>query len=432
MRAKEFLKEFIQQPNDLGDLGDLVYLLHNAPVSDKAIAKVLSIIKQDNPVIKPKPVPPPTGNVPGQQKTPPAQAQPVDQEIGSNTGELNEASENSEDTIIQWAKTASPEQRSAVIYYIKLDVFHNLANSVIKKKIKVKADSIREPLNAAISSLAGKVPVEDMTEFLNECVAGGVIDVPSMVNPEAESVRAQPIPVSNPKYRSIVQRLLEINLGSASASGKGEFGLAFAGIDTTKGEKDINVGGQDVELKASHRGKDFFFKGQTGFDHRSQSEALGLLVKAVNSVGGNLKLSEKSGEGGVAQINLSTLTNKLNPYFSKLGQKAVQDLLVKIISKIHSHHDVSQFAGDIQNSVNADGTVDYSKLLAAASEVSFYYYQMMEKHAGILMLNISSMTYLYQTSPKSFALLVNSGVVTCTGAIDFRKSTMGSLTFKLN
>jgi len=415
-------------PQSSSVLKDLEYLLKNAIVDSDVIQKALAFLK--------KKTEPEKDLQQDKQSVEPGQKIPAQPSIDSKPespqqiAPVKESTEESlKDELMQYAKKANADDLQKIVYYIKLDSFKDMATEVIKNKIKVKANAITYQIHLAVSDLAGKTSVQTMTDFLNDCKAGGVIDTESMIQKSDGQVK--PIPVSREDYRIIVSRLLDTNLGGASASGKGEFGLAFAGINATKGEKDITIGGQDIEVKASQRRADFFFKGQTGFESVHTKQALVKLIDALNSVGGEFARSNEIGKGGIAQINPKTL-KMLNPYFAKLGRDAVSRLLIDIVNTIHADHDVSQFNNEIAASVNDDGTVDYNKLLLATGKLSFFYYQKIEKHPGVLMLNISNSTYMYQDTAEDFANLLTGGAVAATSAIDFRGSTKGSLTFKLN
>jgi hypothetical protein len=418
--------EFAITPQTSSSIKDLEYLLTNADVDPNALTKALNFLKKDSqknqdPLKKPKD---PTQQEPAQQE--PTQQAPADQE--NNVKEAT-ASTNLVSQVLALAQAAPPDELEKILFYLKLSAFKDMATEIIKNKIKIKAAAIKEQIHLAITDLAGKTSVKAMTDFLNDCKNGGVVDAESMITGNDGILK--PIPVSRDDYRDIVERLLNTSLGGASASGKGEFGLAFSGISATKGEKDITIGEIDIEVKATQRKTDFFFKGQTGFEAVHTKAALSKLVSALNSVGGQFQNNNEIGKGGISQLNLKTIT-ALNPYFVKLGQAKVSQLLVDIVNVIHNDHNVSQFSKEISAAVNEDGTVDYGKLVSATSKVSFYYYQAIEKHPGILMLNITNMTYVYQANPEDFSKLVDDGTIGAGSAIDFRTATKGSMTFKLN
>ena len=423
--------EFAITPQTSSKISDLEYLLNNADIDPNTLKKALDFLKKDSQKNQDSLKNPeaPAQQAPAQQA--PAQQAPAQQapaQQAPNNFKEATASDDLVSQVLEFAHAAPPDKLEKVIYYIKLDSFKDMATEIIKSKIKMKVGAITEQIHLAISDLAGKTSVKSMTDFLNDCKNGGVVDAVSMIS---GNQGIKPIPLSRDDYRDIVQRLLNTNLGGASASGRGEFGLAFSGISANKGEKDITIGEIDVEVKASQRKTDFFFKGQTGFEAVHTKVALSKLVSALNSVGGQFKNNNEIGKGGISQLNLKTMTT-LNPYFAKLGQAKVSQLLVDIVNVIHNDHNVSKFSKEISASVNPDGTIDYGKLVSATSKVSFYYYQAIEKHPGVLMLNITNMTYVYQINPEDFSKLVDDGTIGAGSAIDFRTSTKGSLTFKLN
>jgi hypothetical protein len=416
--------EFAETPKTTSKLNDLDYLLSHADVNLNTLQNALNFLKKDDQKNQQKKQPQePTG----QQKTQPT----------PNLNQLTMQDKVSEDNsgtdlkqeVMKFAETASPDSLQKVLYYISLDTFKSMASDIIKLKIKIKASAITEQIHLAISDLAGKTSVKTMTDFLNDCKAGGVINASLMIKSGISGL--QPIPISKKEYAVIVQRLLDTSLAGAAATGRGEIGLSFAGINAVKGEKDITIDGVDVEVKASRRRSDFFFKGQTGFEATHTKIALAKLVKKLNSVGGQFSNTDIVDNGGISQINPKTI-KILQPYFLKLGQNEVQNLLIDIILEIHKSLDVSKFNDEIKGSVNSDGTIDYNKLVLATSKISFYYYQQLEKHPGVLMLNITNLTYDYQEDASDFADSVSNGIITPTSAINFRNTSKGSLTFKLN
>jgi hypothetical protein len=441
MRVTEILNEFAP-PQEGSDLADLIYLLQNAPISYHLLAKGLEVIRHDKKIQQQKTARP--VQQPVQQQ--PVQQQPVQQLVQEpeEEPELVERAatppkkSKANTSLIQQIQAelpgASEQTLKRVLYNMKLDSYHTMADEIITKKISVKVKAIKSAIKLALTDLADTVSVETMVNFLKECDAGGVIDTRTMVN--QTTVNSEPIPLTNDDYRPIVLRLMQTGLGSAAASGKGEFGLAFAGIGASKGQHDITINNVDIEVKASHGGTDFFFKGQTGFGVEGKfgggpKEGLSKLVDALNSVGGNFQKINEVGKGGISQINDKTL-KALNPYFQLLGKNDVENLLCSIIQDTHPDHSIKSFFPTIKQAVRKDGSVSYQVLSVATSAISFFYYQKHEKHTGILMLNITNGTYMYQNNPKEFMQSVAAGAVSTTSAIDFRTSTKGSLTFRLN
>lgn len=390
---------------------DITYVLNNAPVSTGLLTKILRAIKPKEPVKTPQPA--------AQQVQQPTQT--TDEPV------VTESAIDLKAELLQVIETAPPEKLEEIAFYIKLDAFRNLANQVIAKKIHAKRGAITIRIHQTLASLAGQIPVRTMVEFLEKCLEGGVIDVPAMINSSTEGTAG--IPTSDIRYVPIIKALFMIDLGSAAAVGKGEVGMAFAGINTIKGESDITVGSMDVEVKASTAGTDFFLKGAKGYGKHMHS-ALKLFVDTVNSAGANLTNSNKVNKGGIAQLN-NDWNKALTPFFIKLGADKVRKLLMQVLRHIYPEKEIAEFATDIHSSVNEDGSIDYKKLTLATAELAFDYYQTMENHHGILMLNVTRHTYSYQTEARGFAQLVPMGLVTQTSAIDFREANHGALTFKL-
>jgi len=451
MRVTEILKEFAP-PQQGSELADLIYLLQNAPVSHHLLVKGLEVIKHDKMIQQKRNLQ--TPQVPAQQPSKPAVApQPTAQPAQQVAAPQPEVPEEEPELLERVATSAKPKANHALIsqiekelpgcsdqtlqrllYNIKLDSYHLMADSIVSKKISVKVKAIKSAIKLALTDLADVVSTETMVNFLKECEKGGVIDTRAMVK-ETSDVQ-QDIPLTNDAYRPIVLRLMQTGLGSAAASGKGEFGLAFAGMGASKGEHDITINGVDIEVKASHGGTDFFFKGQTGFGVEGAygggpKAGLSKLVDALNSVGGKFNKINETGKGGISQINNKTL-NSINPYFKLLGHSNVKKLLCSVVQDNHPDHSIKAFFPAINSSVRKDGTVDYTALSTATSAVSFFYYQKHENHTGILMLNITNGTYMYQNNAKEFMRSVMTGAVSTISAIDFRTSTKGSLTFRLN
>ena len=127
---------------------------------------------------------------------------------------------------------------------------------------------------------------------------------------------------------------------------------------------------------------------------------------------------------------------RLNSYFKIMGKSAVEILLLKILHQIHLSNSkiVEKYAKNVENSVNEDGTVDYKKLSIATSMISFEYYQSMEGHDGVLLLNIPNFTFIYCPAgdASGFGELVNNGKINPASAISFKDSSDGAMSFKIN
>lgn len=319
------------------------------------------------------------------------------------------------------------QARSRLIYTIRDNQFKKLVSDIVHLKFRDKNRESYELIKAKVRSLSTKIPVKIMTDFLNDCLAGGVIDTVSMINGDIKSPN---IPLTNPKYEQIAREFLNLNL---ERLGRGEIGLAFMGIETVKEQTDLSVSEIHIEIKAS-RGTDFIMKGNSdsgGFGN--QIKAVSTLVNALNNLGGKFKPHNKATQGGIAAIGRSNIKN-LNNYFVKLGKKRTTDLLMSILKDLNKEMPeiIDRYQTDIDNAVNQDGSVDYNTLSLATAKVNFDYYKSMSKHEGILVLNLESFQFLYITDADTWAYYVDSNILQQMFAIDFRSNGLGGLSYKMN
>lgn len=426
MRFFEFTQP--QQSNVNNQMADLEYVLHHAPI-DPAILKKIKEFAKSRAKQKVKQSQIPTKPVVTQQPQPNGSVQPQP--------EVKESLESDIDELLDvLATSADPQMVRDMLHAAKKNACRNLIDQIVKQKFQsgdralatIKAEIIR-----TINDIAETVSVKEMIDFLNACVAGGVIDCVSMVQSEEGTlVQRQPFPLTNEAYRKFIGPLCNINIGGGAAGGRGEVGLAFAGIGATKGAKDLTINGTDIEVKASTALQaDFWLKGTKGFSKDKAKEASSIFLNKLNSVGGKFAISQLKREGGLAQVTASSLPI-LNPLFQQLGQVETQKLLKTVIKTIHHATDVSQFDADIDASVEKDGTLDISKLELAVGKIAFYYYQKMENHPGVLMLNVGDLTYTYIKSPEDMVTAIQSLGLQSTGVINFRPNSEGSTTWKLS
>ena len=274
------------------------------------------------------------------------------------------------------------------------------------------------------------IDVTLMTDFLNDCLTVGVIDTPSMIG---GSTASNKIPLSNPAYEPIIKALLEITLPGGAAVGKGEIGMAFAGIDTVKETTDITVGKSAVEVKASQGTSDFYMKGTAGAGFANHMKGLKELVSNLNDAGANFKPSNEVKNGGIAQFNDKTV-NVLQPYFKKMGAEKTLEVIMKVLRAIHKNEPemVNKYEEEIALSIKEDGSIDYELLTMPTAKLNFEYYKAMSGHDGVLMINIDAFTYFYVDNPESFADLVSNGTLKIKGAIEFRTNSLGGLAYFLN
>jgi len=321
-------------------------------------------------------------------------------------------------------------------------VVHDIVSRIVNNKFSVAQ---KESISAITSAIEGMIRSEEvgfkeMIEFLTACEKGGVINTGSMISNLGNEGS---IPLTDKKYFHITQRILnisEIKVGNAQW-GKGEVGLAFCGVDSRKEVSDISVGKTHIEVKAGAKKTDFFLKGTKGF--KTQIPALEKLIDELNKVAKkyNMKMfnkTNKSGEGGIAQIGQRRLNGSpsmtgLNPYFKRMGKPAVEELLNSMLFQIHASNPkiVKKYVKEVKNSVNRDGTVDYHKLIVATAKLSFEYYEAMEGHDGLLLLNIPNFTFIYQPAgnTKEFGDLVDTNKIVPSSAIDFRSNSDGALSY---
>jgi len=319
---------------------------------------------------------------------------------------------------------------------------YTLTNQIVEKKFLVAQ---KESLPVIVSRIESIIrnkedSFDNVIAFLKDCLNGGVIQTSSMISEKGSSGT---IPLTNPAYENLVKQFLmidEVKVGNAKW-GKGEVGLAFCGINAHKEKSDISVGDTHIEVKAGGAKIDFMLKGTKGFG--AQKEAVEILITALNKVAKkyNFPIFNNSNEvknGGIAQLGWRRLNGTkteggINDYFAKMGQSYVQKLFVEIINTIYYANPkiTKKYEPEIMSSINPDGTVDYFKLSLATSKLNFDYYQSLENHDGLLMLNIATLSYEYQPSrsSKAFGKLVQDKKILPTSALDFRQSTAGSLTF---
>jgi hypothetical protein len=314
-----------------------------------------------------------------------------------------------------------------LLYVVKDEQFKILASKIVKKKIKFKPRESYELIKTKIRSLSTRVPVAVMTDFLNTCLESGVIDTLGMVSGDVQSTQ---IPLTDQKYRGIAEAFLSLNL---ERLGKGEIGLAFMGIDAVKETSDISIAGIPIEVKASS-GTDFYMKGnpdEGGFGH--QTEALKILVKALNDAGAKYKSTNRSKQGGIAALG-KTNTPILNQYFSVLGHEGTYNTLVSVLKELNKKAPeiVDKYSKEIENAIGEDGTIDYAALSLATAKINYEYYQLMSHHEGVLILNLGSFQFVYITDSQTFAELVGTNVLQQMYAIDFRSNGLGGVAYTMN
>ena len=445
MRFREFkpLLEFANQEQSTGDpASDLTYLITHTDISPK-VKNMLSVALKnmvDNQGQSSQPEPTasePVDQVPAQldrpvvQKPDPEEEEPAELEPEDEYGQdINEARDvdSEEAELLTYIKNVKNKSELGKLLYVVRDgQFKKIASDIVKKKIKFKPRETYELIKTRIRALSTRVPVSVMTDFLNTCLESGIIDTIAMItgdNPTSE------IPLIDTKYRRIADAFLDLNL---ERLGKGEIGLAFMGIDATKETSDISVAGIPIEVKAS-KGTDFFMKGnpdEGGFGY--QTQAVKILVDGLNKAGGQFNPSNRSKQGGIAAIGRTNIS-VLNEYFGQMGKENTTKLLISVLKELNkkSPKIVDQYAGEIGNAVNSDGTVEYAALGLATAKINFDYYKLMSHHEGLLVLNLQSFQYVYMTDSETFASLVDDNVLQQMYAIDFRSNGLGGIAYIMN
>lgn len=461
MRILEIISESIESNPVMGpNAEDLLYLLDNVDMRPEELAAIASELKDlasdyadidselEPTQIEPEPAEEPVGQMEPQEPitAEPETEEPVDTPEDDDDGdEIQERVEKQKtvkkkkpvtkqsyrEQIEQYLSQVSDDtELKGLVYNIHVAKFKDMAKKIVNYKIKSKSKEIYKAIESLIPNLGDVVEVNLMTDFLNDCLTTGVIDTPTMISGSATNNR---ILLSNDEYELIVKAFLELTLPGGAAVGAGEIGIAFAGIDTTKEATDVKVGELDIEVKASRDTNDFYMKGIAGSGFANQKKGVKELVKYLNSAGANFEESNEVGKGGIASLNNST-TQKLQPYFKKMGPEKTLKCIISTLKAIHRSRPemVDQYAEEIASAINEDGTIDYELLCIPTAKLNFDYYKAMSGHDGVLMLNIDSFTYFYATDSESFANLTTNGALKQKGAIEFRTNSLGGLAYFVN
>jgi len=456
MKILEIIQESIDSQSADSNAEALRYLLDNVRMSPEElsnIAKDLEQVAMDQEDIGAEPVEPtepvePIEPVEPTEPQQPVTAEPETEEPVDTPEETPQDDELQERaTTVKKKKTvkaasfreqieqhlsqiSNDDDLRELVFSIHVRKFKELAKKIVQNKIKSKAAESYRAIEAIIPNLGATIDVTLMTDFLNECLTTGVIDTPSMLS---KSTQDNKIPLSNSAYEPIIKALLEITLPGGAAVGKGEIGMAFAGIDTVKEVTDIKVGELDVEVKASQGNSDFYMKGTAGAGFGNHMAGVKELVAHLNKAGANFKASNEVKNGGIAQLNDKTV-NALQPYFKKMGAEKTLQVLMSVLKAIHKNEPemVEKYEEEISMAINEQGVIDYELLLVPTSKLNFEYYKAMSGHDGVLMLNIDAFTYFYVQDPESFAELVSNGTLKQKGVIEFRTNSLGGLAYFVN
>jgi len=435
MRAFEFLTEFSGQPasNTVSILLDLV----KDPDTDPSLkAEILNILKQ----LEQKAT---------QSATVNTISPPVQEDINSDLISKIESDEEyyqklmdsdprlkaiSEKKIKQ-AEAESFNLGSALsgdraFTSLKTDIttaFNNLPQvpAIFKSAIE------KECINAVIE---GDITKDALLRFLGQCATPDrIIDMPTIVSKSLTSGDL----VFPDEYLKLAKRIGKLTPGSSSsASGKGEALLILTGKQTKKANPgDISVDGVGlIEIKSSDlSGKsglsDFVFGGKM-----QTAKARTILVNTVNKAMGQVvyldKLSKET-EGddtnkvsGISSIGPKALV-KLNPIFQKMGAANTQKMFTEMFTSVIGPG-FEQEIQDIVSTIDRNGVVP-EKMFPGIKTLMFKYYQKINKHAGVLALNINHLTYSYTNDGEDFAKLPD---IKTTSLFDFRPVNASITSFK--
>jgi len=435
MRAFEFLTEFSGQPA-INTVSILIDLVKDPDTDPNLKAEILNILQQL------------------EQKTTQSPASsnasaPVQEDANSNLISKIESDEeyyqklmNNDPRLkaiaekkIKQAEAESFNMGSALsgdraFTSLKTDI-NTAFNKLSQVPTIFKSAIEKECINAVIE---GDITKDSLLRFLGDCAAPNrIIDMPTVVSKSLTSGKLI-FPV---EYFELAKRIAKLTPGSSSsASGKGEALLILTGKATEKANPgDITVDGVGlIEVKSSDlTGKsklsDFVFGGKM-----QTAKARTILVNTVNKAAGQVmyldKLSKET-EGddtnkvsGISSIGPKALV-KLNPIFQKMGATNTQKMFTEMFTSVIG----PGFENEIQyivSTIDNNGVVP-EKMFPGIKILMFKYYQKINKHAGVLALNINHLTYSYTSTGKDFAKLPD---IKTTSIFDFRPVNASITSFK--
>jgi len=403
---------------------ELSYLIANTDLSPEILKFIQDSL--ENMIGKEDDIEPVSNKINPQKITAPTTT-PSDDEPVDKLKESSSAMEAELMAALSQAKKQGTHEKqlSRMLYIVRDEAFKKLTSDIITQKFRSKNKESYELIKNKIRGLSTKIPVQIMTDFLNDCKDGGVIDTAQMIN----STKKSPIPITDPKYIPLVKSFLDIELPRI---GRGEIGIAFAGKDTIKGATDITVNNIDIEVKAS-RGTDFFMKGNAdegGFGN--QNKAVEILANGIAKVGSQFKPNNRAGKGGIASIGRTNIST-FNQYFVQLGRKGTIKLLVDVLKELNKKRPdiVDQYIDDISSAVAKDGSVNYSSLESATAKINFSYYKAMAEHEGVLVLDLKSFEYFFVDDVEKWADYLRQGLLVQMYALDFRSNGLGGIAYKV-
>jgi hypothetical protein len=403
---------------------ELSYLIANTDLSPEILKFIQNSL--ENMIGKEDDVEPVSNKINPEKITAPTTI-PSDEEPVDKLKESSSAMEAELMAALSQAKKQGTHEKqlSRMLYIVRDEAFKKLTSDIVTQKFRSKNKESYELIKNKIRGLSTKIPVQIMTDFLNDCKDGGVIDTAQMIN----STKKSPIPITDPKYIPLVKSFLDIELPRI---GRGEIGIAFAGKDTIKGATDITVNNIDIEVKAS-RGTDFFMKGNAdegGFGN--QNKAVEILANGIAKVGSQFKPNNRAGKGGIASIGRTNIST-FNQYFVQLGRKETIKLLVGVLKELNKKRPdiVDQYIDDISSAVADDGSVKYSSLELATAKINFSYYKAMAEHKGVLVLDLKSFEYFFVDDVEKWADYLRQGLLVQMYALDFRSNGLGGIAYKV-
>jgi hypothetical protein len=438
MRSREFLKPLTEfaPPTNLGkNAQDLMYIINNAtitPTELEFVAKTLSkILDKDTPQPVEKSVTPPAKPV--ATTPPPAPAQDVNANVVGTEPQapaIQEAKASvvgpNKQEILNFLKSAKDDAALApLVYMLSMKKFKEITKKIVDSKFKFKAKETLNAINSKIDILKDHTDVATMFDFLNACLAGGVIDCDAMIASPGEYID---LPLTDQRFRGIVDQLLQVNL---ERLGKGEIGLAFAGINAIKVSSDIDIGKTAIEVKASGA-SDFFMKGNPGEGgFGNQVKAAKIFIDAINNAGGKYAASNKSKANGIAALGINN-HKSIDLLFQRMGKSAVENLLISVEKQICKMKPeiVDTYTEDISAAVSDTGSVDYQLLSFATAKINFDYYKVMSHHDGVLILNLNELKSAYASDAETFVSMIKNGIIRQKYALDFRDNGMGGIAYE--
>ena len=249
--------------------------------------------------------------------------------------------------------------------------------------------------------------VEKTKKFMNACVKG-IIDFAKLVKNKEGNIDTLVSPEYKDVYNEIKNSLMTANPGQTGANwGPGELGLAILGQPVSKaGKGDLKIGDEVIELKASSNPKKGGRFGSTALLNGGNRSKI--FKVALNEL--NKKMKKKFNfEPGTPNYvygpeNKTTWTQfskksieGLNNFIkiNKTNAKDVIEFLHRVTLSCLDENRINfklDFTG-INNSLNADNTIDPIKFQIAYSKMLYKIYKIVDKKEKLLIINPISGNY---------------------------------------